>query len=32
MAPPKFVLIREAVGILLVLGYLLILPPSLGFA
>ena len=27
MAPPKFVLLREGFGILLVLGYLLILPP-----
>jgi Cytochrome b(C-terminal)/b6/petD len=27
MAPPKYVLIREAFGILLVLGYLLLLPP-----
>jgi len=27
MAPPKLVLVRESVGILLVLGYLLILPP-----
>src|SRR5436190_21855169 len=28
MAPPKYVLIREAFGFILVLGYLLILPPS----
>jgi hypothetical protein len=27
MAPPKYVLIREAFGILLVLGYLVLLPP-----
>ncbi len=27
MAPPKYVLVREAFGILLVLGYLLLLPP-----
>ena len=27
MAPPSYVLIRESVGIILVLAYLLILPP-----